>query len=285
MIGSKPRRWFMVQKDSRKISVGEGEEFDLAPESVHLVITSPPYWELKDYGFDDQIGFGQSPQDYMKDLKRILIKKMARAMAPGGIMCVNIGDVYSSASGMFMKWPFGSWLEREFFNSDQWVPLPSILWKKITSTRSNAFLGSGMLPVNAYVTNDIEHILLFRKGNKREFDGEEKMRRKSSEFTKDQRDIWYSQLWDDIPGIGSRGAQQAAWPREIPYRLIRMFSIEGDVVVDPFCGSGIGPIVAAELGRCGIGFDRKDWDKDQALTGTYVPKRYLFKINGRVIAL
>ena len=121
--------------------------------------------------------------------------------------------------------------------------------------------------------------------HKREFSKKEKIRREKSKFTKEQRDVWYSQIWDNIPGIGSRGSQQAAWPREIPYRLIRMFSIKGDIVVDPFCGSGIGPMMAAELGRCGIGFDKVDWDKSRGITGTYVRKKYTFIKNGKVIVL
>jgi len=116
------------------------------------------------------------------------------------------------------------------------TPLIPIFWKKI-SNRPNAFLGSGFLPVNAYVSQDHEYIGIYRKGRKlRQFSPEEKVRRKASAFTKTERDLWFQQVWQINGKTGAK--KDSGWPQEIPYRLMRMFSIESDTILDPFCGPG-----------------------------------------------
>ncbi len=139
------------------------------------------------------------------------------------------------------------------------TPLPYILWKKPTN-RPNAFLGSGFLPPKAYVTLDVEFILVFRKGGPRRFprgDG----RRLASSYTRSERDEWFSQIWEVRGERQARpdlGRGTAAFPAEIPRRLIRMFSVLGHTVPDPFLGTGTTSAVAAELGRNSVGYEIDD---------------------------
>jgi DNA modification methylase len=284
----KSGRWVIEQKDIRDLVVGDGATADLSPNSVHLVITSPPYWNLKDYGFEGQIGYGQQYWEYLVDILKVF-EKVYNAMVEGGILCINAGSVFkkSERGEGFARQPIPGDIESKLWDRGAgpgWSPLPKILWKKITSSRNAPFLGSGLFPVNAYVTNDVEDILVFRKGGLRKFGEEENLRRKRSSFTVEERNKWFTQIWDDVPGIGKRGEQQAAWPREIPYRLIRMFSIEGDKVFDPFCGSGIGPKVAAELGRAGIGIDKCDLSKSRGIVGTPC-RRIVLNLGNKKIVL
>ena len=147
------------------------------------------------------------------------------------------------------------------------TPLPNIYWKK-PGNKPNAFLGSGFLPVNAYVTLDCEHILIFRKGKIRKFSEAEKIRRKESTFTKEERHLWFSQTWIGINGTKQKvinNRKSAAFPEEIPERLIRMFSIKGDVVLDPFAGTGTTLKVAERLERKAIGIDIDEKYKEEFL--------------------
>ena len=126
-----------------------------------------------------------------------------------------------------------------------------IFWKKI-SNRPNAFLGSGFLPTNAYVSQDCEYIAIFRKGNLRRFESKDK-NRYESKFTKQQRDLWFQQIWN-FPG--ARGAKKhSAFPEELPFRLISMFSVIGDIVCDPFSGTGTVDKVCKKLNRNFIGYE------------------------------
>jgi modification methylase len=243
-------------------------------KSVHLIVTSPPYpmFEMWDEMFnnilppstliEDRIGNECSfynawayfllLHDYLLEIwtecKRILID--------GGILCINIGDACRTFEKQFCMFPNHSEIiNKIIFDLEGFTSLVNILWKKPTN-KPNAFLGAGFIPCNSYVTLDCEYILLFRKGENRKFNKEESERRKQSRFTKDERDKWFSQIWE-INGASNKDGL-AAFPEEIPYRLIRMFSIEGDIVLDPFCGSGTTCKVAKDLNRNYIGIDIKD---------------------------
>jgi DNA modification methylase len=178
-----------------------------------------------------------------------------RVLSDGGIACINIGDATRSIGKRFRLYANHSKVI-ELCEQAGFITLPFIVWKKPTN-KPNAFLGSGFLPTNAYVTLDLEYILLFRKGDPRRFmpkDG----RRYSSSFTKAQRDVWFSQIWSvrgTPQSIGNFGRRSAAFPEEIPRRLIRMFSVVGDTVLDPFLGTGTTAKVAQELGRNSIGYE------------------------------
>jgi site-specific DNA-methyltransferase (cytosine-N4-specific) len=181
-----------------------------------------------------------------------------RVLVPGGILAINIGDALRTTDGAFRLWPNHAETlvaaERAGFR-----PLPYLLWKKPTN-KPNAFLGSGFLPPNAYVTLDCEFVLLFRKGGLRRLPPHDR-RRESSRFSRAERDRWFSQIWTDIRGVPQRtaGGRSAAFPSEIPERLVRMFSLEEDTVLDPFAGTGTTLAAAARWGRHAIGVE---WDPD-----------------------
>jgi DNA modification methylase len=182
-----------------------------------------------------------------------------RVLCDGGIMCINIGDATRSTEDSgFCCWPNYAFIAMSMFQYS-WngmVPLIPIIWKKI-SNRPNAFLGSGMLPPNAYISQDHEYIAIFRKGGKlRKFPPKDK-NRYASAYTKEERDLWFQQTWN-IQGA-KNAKDTSAFPDEIPYRLIRMFSVIGDKVLDPFCGTGTVMKIADQLDRVGIGYDIVDY--------------------------
>jgi len=227
---------------------------DVEDGSIALVVTSPPYPMIAMW---DEMFMSLGAHDW-KGQHAVLDKvwdECARVLIDGGVMCINIGDATRKVDGRFRLFPnHARVIEHcEELGLDT---LPYILWKKPTN-RPNAFLGSGFLPPNAYVTLDCEHILIFRKGGPRKFEPKDPTRIAST-YTKKERDVWFSQIWDvratrqDLKGMERRSA---AFPEEIPRRLIRMFSCEGDTVLDPFLGTGTTMKIALGLGRNSIGYE------------------------------
>src|SRR5438309_6955287 len=233
---------------------------ELADNSVHLVVTSPPYPMV---GIWHDFFREESAQSYdqMHDYLYQTWKEVKRVLIPGGIACVNIGDATRNKDGIFHLYPNHSRVI-ESFEQLGLVTLPYVLWKKPTTKPryrgKGAFLGSGFLPPNAYVTLDMEYILIFRKGPPRIFPAKDP-RRYDSKFTKKERDEWFSQVWK-VPGarqvVNGLERRVAAFPEEIPRRLIRMFSILGDVILDPFLGSGTTLKVAMDLDRRFVGYEK-----------------------------
>ena len=247
-------------RGSVRLEYGDARKLDgIASESVHLVVTSPPYPMIPQW---DGLFRSLGATDY-DGMLRVLAGAWAecrRVLVPGGILAVNIGDALRSASGEFRLWPNPA---ETLVSATRLglVPLPYILWKKPTN-RPNAFLGSGFLPPNAYVTLDCEFILLFRKGGLRRFPTHDAMRLKSR-FSRAERDRWFSQVWTDIRGArqDSPRGRSGAFPPELAERLVRMLSVVGDTVLDPFAGTGTTLWAAAKWGRNAIGVE---WDR-----GTY----------------
>jgi len=211
---------------------------EIEDSTVGLVATSPPYCMIQKWDnlFLKQTGRTEVISKTSFIWQHAVLKKTwiecHRVLVDGGILCVNVGDATRSIDKEFICYPNYAKTTMDLYDLG-FTPLIPIFWKKI-SNRPNAFLGSGFQPVNAYVSQDCEFIGIFRKGNNRIFTGEEKARRKASSFTKEERDIWFSQLWN-IPG--KKGAKEdSGWNMEIPFRLMRMFSIEQDLILDPFCG-------------------------------------------------
>jgi modification methylase len=232
---------------------------EIADSSVHLVVTSPPYPMV---GIWDEFFREESAHSYdeMHNYLNQTWKEVKRTLVPGGIACINIGDATRTKDGLFHLYPNHS---RVIENFEQLglVTLPYILWKKPTTKPrykgKGAFLGSGFLPPNAYVTLDMEYILIFRNGSLRTFEPKDPKRYRSK-FTKNERDEWFSQVWS-VTGtrqtLGGLKRRVAAFPAEIPRRLIRMFSIEGDLVLDPFLGSGTTLEAAMGLNRRFVGYE------------------------------
>jgi modification methylase len=251
----------MPETPDYRVIIGDSRRMrELAGDSIHLVVTSPPYpmVSIWDRFFQEEAA---NTYDEMHSYLKKIWMEVKRVLVSGGIACVNIGDATRTKDGMFHLYPNHSRVI-EAFESLGLVTLPYILWKKPTTKPrykgKGAFLGSGFLPPNAYVTLDMEYILIFRKGGLRAFEPKDPKRYRSK-FTKKERDEWFSQVWT-VPGVrqthGDLERRIAAFPEEIPRRLIRMFSIEGDLVLDPFLGSGTTLKSAMDLNRRFIGYEK-----------------------------
>jgi modification methylase len=240
----------LVRGDARRLD-------GITDDSVHLVVTSPPYPMIPQW---DELfrRLGATSYPAMLDVLAEAWQACHRVLVPGGILAVNIGDALRTTDGAFRLWPNHAETlvaaERVGFR-----PLPYILWKKPTN-KPNAFLGSGFLPPNAYVTLDCEFLLLFRKGGLRRLPVHDR-NREASRFSRVERDLWFSQVWTDVRGAPQRTAagRSAAFPPAIPERLVRMFSLVGDTVLDPFAGTGTTLEAAARWGRDAVGVE---WDPE-----------------------
>jgi DNA modification methylase len=252
-----------IEKASRMKSVDT--------ESVSLVVTSPPYpmiemWDDCFITQDPAVKNTLEKNDGFAAFERmhkILDKVWAevyRVLRPGGVACINIGDATRTLNERFVLYPNHS---RILINllSIGFSPLPGILWRKQTNA-PNKFMGSGMLPPGAYITLEHEHILVLRKGDKRAFPkNNDKQTRRESAYFWEERNNWFSDVWMDIKGtrqkLGENNARlrSAAFPFEIPYRLINMFSVKEDTVLDPFLGTGTTAAAAVAAGRNSIGFE------------------------------
>lgn len=222
--------------------------------SVALVVTSPPYPMIAMW---DELFAAQGARSYEEMHARLdaVWSEVARALMPGGLACIVVGDALRKVDSRFRLFPNHARVTQAF-EALGLDALPYILWKKPTN-KPNAFLGSGFLPPNAYVTLDCEFVLIFRKGGLRRFPQGD-LRRRRSAYSKPERDVWFSQVWDVK---GSRQVKvsllrrSAAFPPEIPRRLVSMFSVGGDLVLDPFAGTGTTLAEAAKLGRRSVGYE------------------------------
>lgn len=243
----------------------------IGDNSVDLVVTSPPYpmiqmWDEMFARLDPAVAKAINQNRGMVAFERMhtvldpVWAEVHRVLKPGGIACINIGDAVRTIGADFMLYPnHARILSRMLAFGFQ--PLPLILWRKPTNA-PNKFMGSGMLPPGAYVTLEHEHILVLRKGAKREFSAAaDKQCRRESAFFWEERNTWFSDVWTGLIGATQRLAdngirkRSAAFPFELPYRLISMFSVKGDLVLDPFLGIGTTLVAAMAAGRNGIGFE------------------------------
>jgi modification methylase len=243
----------------------------IASASIELVLTSPPYpmIEMWDEGFsvrNPAIYKALTRQDGPAAFKLMhadldpVWREVHRILRPGGFACINIGDAARTIGGDFMLYPNHARILNSLMGLN-FTPLPVILWRKQTNA-PNKFMGSGMYPAGAYVTLEHEYILIARKGSKREFpDEEDKIRRRESAVFWEERNAWYSDVWMELKGA-RQGMQKnkargrsGAYPFELAYRLISMFSVKGDTVVDPFLGTGTTLRAAAAAGRNSIGYE------------------------------
>ncbi|MCZ7581405.1 MAG: site-specific DNA-methyltransferase [Fimbriimonadaceae bacterium] len=242
---------------THKLVLGDARSFPYIPnESVHLVVTSPPYWNLKRYNeHPNQMGHVNDYEEFLSELDMVW-RECYRVLVPGGRLVCVVGDVCQS---------------RRKFGKHSVVPLHAdicvlcrkigfdnlnpIIWHKISNAsfeveNGTKFLGKPYEP-NAIIKSDLEFILMQRKpGGYRQ--PTEEMRR-LSKMSKEEYDVWFRQIWN-ITGASTR-SHPAPFPVELAYRLVRMFSFVGDTVLDPFCGSGTTMVSAMKCGRNSIGIE------------------------------
>lgn len=258
----------MVEQTTHKVLFKDAAELsEVQSGSVALVVTSPPYpmIEMWDNSFakqnpDIETALNKGKPGHAFELMHEILdhiwKECERVLCEGGIACINIGDATRTLNDKFQLFSNHSRITSSFLKLGL-SNLPNIIWRKQTNA-PNKFMGSGMLAPGAYVTLEHEFVLIFRKGNKREFSEPEKKLRRESAFFWEERNRWFSDLWDFkgtnqiLTRNGSR-ERSAAYPFEVPYRLTNMFSVKGDTVLDPFLGTGTTTLAAIAAGRNSIG--------------------------------
>ena len=238
-------------------------------DPVDLVVTSPPYpmisiWDRLFSSSDERIADalldanGEKAFELMHQQLDEVWKKLYEVLNPGGIACINIGDATRSIGGRFRVFPNHARILNSCTAAGFDV-LPEILWRK-QSNKPNKFIGSGMLPAGAYPTQEHEYIVILRKGTKRVFsDSSVLKRRYQSAYFWEERNEWFSDVWENIKGTRQtsrpNGRRTASFPLDLCYRLICMFSIIGDTVMDPFAGTGTAILASIAAGRNSVGIE------------------------------
>ena len=242
-------------KTFHKIINGDSRQMNLLPDkSVHLVITSPPYWQLKDYGPAEQIGFNESYESYINNLN-LVWKECYRVLHPGCRLCINIGDQFARSVyyGRYKVIPIRTEIIK-FCEAIGFDYMGAIIWQKVTTTNTTGgatIMGSYPYPRNGILKLDYEFILVFKKLGKPPKPNPEQ--KKLSAMTKDEWNEYFSGHWN-FAGVKQNG-HLAMFPEELPARLIKMFSFVGDTILDPFLGSGTTSLAARNLDRNSIGYE------------------------------
>jgi DNA modification methylase len=240
------------------VVIGDCRHMDLVPdESVHLIVTSPPYWQLKDYGHKDAIGqFSSSYDEYLESICEVF-KECVRTLVPDGKLIVDIIPVLlprtaSKFNRRITKTVitdlevFMSSLGNMYFHS-------LYIWDKRKAVRFSSW-GSYPYPPNLLATYPYEWIIVFSKSGKRS--QVDKKRKAMSAITHDEFTSWVqNSIWDFQPVSAKNERHPAPFPDELPRRCIRLYSFVGDTVLDPFAGSGTTLRVARELSRNSIGYE------------------------------
>ena len=274
----------------------------LASDSIDLVVTSPPYpmirmWDDLFIRQDPAVaealdgGDGMGAFDRMHSQLTPVWHEIFRILKPGGIACINIGDAVRSVKEAFALYPNQARILSDMLQIG-FSPLPQILWRKQTNA-PNKFMGSGMLPPHAYVTLEHEHIIVMRKGTTRKpvnLPAQKKIRHRSAYFW-EERNHWFSDVWMELKGTRQKlharkgRNRSAAFPFEVPYRLINMFSMQAYMVADPFMGTGTTMLAAMASGRNSTGFENEPDFKDALTAGILsVAKSANTKIDERLEA-
>ncbi len=227
----------------------------LPGRSAQLVVTSPPYWSIKDYDHPDQIGHQDSYERYLERLMEVW-NGVDHVLEPGCKVAVNVGDQFLRARdhGVYRVAPIHAEIIKQFQSFRGFIYLGGIIWRKITNTNTTggcSWMGSIYYPRDGYVTYEHEFILLFKKQGKAQRPA--KAAKEQSRLTKQQRSEWFRGVWDIPPA--RQDDHPAMFPVELPERLIRMFTYVGETVVDPFVGSGTTLEAAHRAGRHGIGIE------------------------------
>lgn len=262
-----PTRHDLHLRDARGIQF-------LEENSVHLVVTSPPYWTLKDYNpGEPQLGYVEDYTEFLKQVDKVW-KHCYRALVPGGRLVIVVGDVCLSRrknNGRHTVVPLHASIQDRCMKIG-FDNLAPIIWNKIANAVYEAegngagFLGKPYEP-NAVIKNDIEFILMQRKSGG--YRSPSEAARILSVISSENHQKWFQQVWTGLAGASTR-KHPAPYPEELAERLIRMFSFAGDTVLDPFMGTGTTSTVAARLGRHSVGIEidpkyfEMAWDRVRA---------------------
>jgi DNA modification methylase len=244
-------------KTTHCLRLGDARDLSwILNQSVHLVVTSPPYWTLKKYQQNErQLGEIADYSNFLSELDKVW-RECARVLVPGGRICCVIGDVcIPRREGRHRIMPLHAdiMVRVRMFGLDALTP---ILWFKIangvTEAKGNGagFYGKPYQP-GAIIKNDVEYILLLRKGG--EYRSPSPMQKALSMLTKDEMKSWLRSAWFDIKGESTRRGHPAPYPQNLAERLIKLFSFAGDTILDPFVGTGTTNLAAVATGRNSIG--------------------------------
>ena len=244
-----------IMKTWHKIVIGDSRWMkEVKDETVHLVITSPPYWQLKDYGNGNQIGFNDSYEDYINNLN-LVWNECHRVLHKGCRLCINIGDQFARSVyyGRYKVIPIRTEIIK-FCETAGFDYMGAIIWQKVTTcntTGGATIMGSFPYPRNGIIKIDYEFILIFKKyGSPPNVTTQVK---EQSKLATNEWNQYFTGHWN-FPGE-KQDKHLAMFPEELPKRLIKMFSFVGDTVLDPFLGSGTTSLAARNLRRNSIGYD------------------------------
>lgn len=250
-----------LDKTIHRLHLGDARDLSWIPDaSTHLVVTSPPYWTLKEYaaGNQSQLGDIESYEQFLDELDKVW-KGCARVLVPGGRICCVVGDVCvpRRREGRHYVMPLHADIQvrSRALGLDSLTP---ILWHKIANGVNEAegngagFYGKPYQP-GAIVKNDTEYILMLRKGGK--YRSVSPLQKVLSMLTKEEMQGWLRSGWSDLPGASTKAEHPAPYPVELAERLIKLFSFAGDTVLDPFLGTASTTVAAIKCGRNSIGVE------------------------------
>ncbi len=254
-----------VKNNNSNFTIGDADIYikssqdmsDVKDSSVNLVITSPPYWTLKDYGNDEQIGTGSSSYEaYIEELNNVW-RECIRVLAPDGKLCINIMPfLLTGKAARFDRRETRLVLDdisRFMFETNEMYQFGLFIWDKRKIARFSSF-GSYPYPPNIFTTYPYEWITVFSKKGKRNPVPKE-IKEKSKITTKEWQDWAINSIWEMQPAKAKSEEHPAPFPDELPKRLIKLYSFYGDTVLDPFMGTGTTAKMALALGRKAIGYE------------------------------
>jgi DNA modification methylase len=276
------------------VVIGDSSKMpELENQSIHLVVTSPPYWNLKDYGTSNQIGQSNSSySSYLENLFRVF-KECVRVLIPDGKLVINIMPIFLTGK----QSPFKRRVTRtvltdleSFFADLGNMYFHSLyIWDKRKIVRFSSF-GSYPYPGNLFSTFPYEWIIVFAKSGRRP-PVPEKIKEESKISQKEWAEFCVNSIWEMQPASAKIEQHPAPFPEELPRRIIKLYSFVGDTVLDPFLGSGTTIKVAKELGRNSIGYEnnpgylevikRKIGYGEQKLTGSVPEYSIIIRSDGK----